>query len=572
MFKNIKKASEYSLFGNRFVYQQKDKPAPSKSPAAKPTVSKKLDALKNSIASDFRKHLDDHREGVMKFINSEAAEKYDPGEWSKWNVKLLEFMGYENVSEEDAKGIIKRIQEYLKTADIKVAVDGMFGPNLLKGLNKYYKNLERESGFVKGKTKVAFYGEYNTPYYLTYNNEWVDQEHKPVDISKVLPTLAASMKTPINDRQYYALKSTDGHTYYIDRHGNTYKDAMPPQDGPTEEHAKGRLDYFDPFLEQAEDPRKKAREYVVNAVSGPGVRSFYRYPNGTFVDESGKKVQAKEVIPLIHRYAAEEGKVDIYEGLHGIEIEDDKIAYYNVNGDLVTEVDKNQAPEEAPHPRSIKAELYGAKKVTPEKGRRTIATHVGLQYLVGGTPIEVAETKEREAASGEYMAAVELHNAGNHKQALNGFMKSYDIVASPNSRWMIAVSLDKLNRKPEALEQANLALAEAKKAAKKNSKYKRTAKEADIMITELEITLGIKETPVSKPKKSPEPPVIPAPEPKKEAPEETFEDTSGLMANQHPRPSKTPPPVRSPLKNRDERMAAAKKVIKERGDTKDKQA
>jgi len=145
MFRNIKKLSEYSWQTARLVYDG-DPNKPKETPPAgaeKPKMT--LDALKLSVAEDYRKHLVDYKTEILAFLDSEAVKKYDTGEWKEWNVKLLDQMGF-NVSQEVAQGIIKRLQEYLKSAGLSVEEDGMFGPNLLEAIKEYYKNLERTEG------------------------------------------------------------------------------------------------------------------------------------------------------------------------------------------------------------------------------------------------------------------------------------------------------------------------------------------------------------------------------------------------------------------------------------------
>ena len=228
---------------------------------------------------------------------------------------------------------------------------------------------------MPGVTKESF-DTGNEMYYLTYDGKWINQHHEPVDVTEALLRMSKGVKP--NERQYYVLRSMAGHTYYVNRLGDTYLNAMPGADGPTEEQiAKAKGPKLNPFIEQGEDPRKEAKEYIVNAESGPGVRRFYRYPDGTFTDEEGKVVAAEIVVPKISRHKAEATVDGKKQELLGVETRDGKIAYYNVKGEQVpAEVEPEPQVKDEP-------EIPPAPKAPPTASELILAGNIDATYQVG---------------------------------------------------------------------------------------------------------------------------------------------------------------------------------------------
>jgi len=75
-------------------------------------------------------------------------------------------------------------------------------------------------------------------------------------------------------------------------------------------------------------------------------------------------------------------------------------------------------------------------------------------------------------------------DAKQYEKALEHFRKSYDTVNSPNSRFMLARTLEEMGKKPEAYNEAKGALREADQSPDKQ-KYADTAKAARDMVREL---------------------------------------------------------------------------------------
>jgi hypothetical protein len=101
-------------------------------------------------------------------------------------------------------------------------------------------------------------------------------------------------------------------------------------------------------------------------------------------------------------------------------------------------------------------------------------------------PIEVASAAQKGVALKQFKLAVDLFKADKYEQALKMFNMSFDKVASPNTRLMIARTLTKLERYPEAYEQLELARVESEALAPGKSKYRDTASAATVALEALE--------------------------------------------------------------------------------------
>lgn len=300
MFRNIKQLSEYSSRHESLIFVWA-KPQPEivnpwgqEEAAKEVSAAERLEALRNSMAGDFKKHLEEYRTEIGLFIASDEVKQYRPEEWKEWNVKLLEYMGFKNVNPGEAAGIVKRLQEYLKTINSNVEVDGKFGPNLLKALEAYYSKDERSGwvpplpstpstpqpkppvepkpeppkpttpvapglvaeakkegqvGWVEGVTKYYFFLKAETSeadttseanlqgevfYVLNDGKTWVDYLHNRIDLEQILPKLAGAGSKDING--YYRVTDGSGVLHYVDRQGKMYA-GIPTTTG-TEQWAK----------------------------------------------------------------------------------------------------------------------------------------------------------------------------------------------------------------------------------------------------------------------------------------------------------------------------------------------
>jgi len=95
-----------------------------------------------------------------------------------------------------------------------------------------------------------------------------------------------------------------------------------------------------------------------------------------------------------------------------------------------------------------------------------------------GTPVDQATKEQLEAAQKTFGAADVLYDAKRYEEAITAFTASYEIVASPNSRLMIARSLRELGRYAEAWKELEGAIADADAATQVDEKYSTTAKAA----------------------------------------------------------------------------------------------
>lgn len=107
-----------------------------------------------------------------------------------------------------------------------------------------------------------------------------------------------------------------------------------------------------------------------------------------------------------------------------------------------------------------------------------------------GVPVDAATPQQTEQARAAYAAAKKSYDAGKLDAALIGFMKSYEIVASPNSHLMVARTLADLGRYLEAYRESTLTVKEAEHAAERSPKYKKTLETARAQVIELRQKVG----------------------------------------------------------------------------------
>lgn len=95
-----------------------------------------------------------------------------------------------------------------------------------------------------------------------------------------------------------------------------------------------------------------------------------------------------------------------------------------------------------------------------------------------GVPVEAASDADRAEALEQYRLGVGLLESGQPDGALQLFLASFEKVASPNSRLMVARTLAELGRHPEAFQQFQLVVQESERLAKGLPKYERTLEAA----------------------------------------------------------------------------------------------
>ena len=94
--------------------------------------------------------------------------------------------------------------------------------------------------------------------------------------------------------------------------------------------------------------------------------------------------------------------------------------------------------------------------------------------FAAGVPVDQATQPQIERASADYSAGKEAFEASRFEEALSLFRRSHDVVASPNTRYMIVASLSELNRAVEAYKEASAGMVEARAASAGDAKYKTT--------------------------------------------------------------------------------------------------
>jgi hypothetical protein len=119
--------------------------------------------------------------------------------------------------------------------------------------------------------------------------------------------------------------------------------------------------------------------------------------------------------------------------------------------------------------------------------------------LGAGASIDEATVEQKTQAGLAYKEAKAALDAGRKEEALVGFRKSYDIVASPNSLFMVVRTLQDLGRLAEAYRTNQEAIEVAEKAAAASPKYKETAVAARDKDKELTALIGLLTVTVSAP-------------------------------------------------------------------------
>ena len=122
----------------------------------------------------------------------------------------------------------------------------------------------------------------------------------------------------------------------------------------------------------------------------------------------------------------------------------------------------------------------------PRSARRCLVSLllVALSLVCVTARAQEPTAEETKIATQEYLRGRAALDAKQFDKALEHFRKSYDTVKSPNSRFMLARTLEEMGKKPEAYNEAKGAVREADQAPDKQ-KYADTAKAAREMVREL---------------------------------------------------------------------------------------
>lgn len=117
------------------------------------------------------------------------------------------------------------------------------------------------------------------------------------------------------------------------------------------------------------------------------------------------------------------------------------------------------------------------------------ACFLSADVVAAGKSIAEATPADEDAARDAYIAAKTHYDARRLEPALDGFRKSYEIVASPNSHLMVARVLDEMGRHVEAFEEMQATMREADETSRLGpevaAKYKKTLDTATALTAEL---------------------------------------------------------------------------------------
>jgi hypothetical protein len=142
--------------------------------------------------------------------------------------------------------------------------------------------------------------------------------------------------------------------------------------------------------------------------------------------------------------------------------------------------------------------LFGAFVMTPSRAH------------ADGAAVAEADAEQRRAAQKTFEAGDELYESGRYQEALTAFRASLDLVASPNSRLMVARCLRELGQLVQAEQEFATTVRDAEASG---GRYAQTA---DAARAEREaVQKQIAELEAAKPAEAPPPPA-PSPEPSRE--------------------------------------------------------
>jgi hypothetical protein len=110
---------------------------------------------------------------------------------------------------------------------------------------------------------------------------------------------------------------------------------------------------------------------------------------------------------------------------------------------------------------------------------------------VEGVPVYEADPKQKADAQREFLTAKNALGQKKLDQALEGFRKSYAIVASPNSRLMIGRTLAQLGRRADAYYELKETVALAERAARRDKRYEKAVAAARAELDELRARIGL---------------------------------------------------------------------------------
>jgi hypothetical protein len=120
-----------------------------------------------------------------------------------------------------------------------------------------------------------------------------------------------------------------------------------------------------------------------------------------------------------------------------------------------------------------------------------------LLASAAGVAVDQASKEQLRAAQKTFQVADDLYDGKRFGEALTAYRASYDIVASPNSRLMIARALRELGRLQEAYYELEGTVADAAKFAANDKKYAETGRAAQTELDALKARVGLLDLTIS---------------------------------------------------------------------------
>ncbi len=249
-----------------------DSQKPTAAPKGAPKTAQEVVEVTIEDLAHAKERMDHVLDGMIKgrqaeihaFVETQSKKEYKKGDWKEWNNLLLTALGVPLQSENTARGIVRRFEDYLNRTGSPqpIVVEGKFGPKGLNALAGYLAlnyptgapNPDSVNPFAKPSDKpaevedkpkekkeewkeediAATYpsGTENEYVYRTKDGRWIDRSGKEVDLKVALPKMGQEVMG------YFKVENLDGVTQYIDKTGRVHTGIDPVAKAPDWPDAK----------------------------------------------------------------------------------------------------------------------------------------------------------------------------------------------------------------------------------------------------------------------------------------------------------------------------------------------
>lgn len=265
----------------------------------------KKESAEYQVEEDFARQLGERNGAIKEFVTI-FKESEPPMSMEDANARFAKLMGQEKLSYDAQKGLVRVLQRYLnKYSEAKLEVDGYMGSKTVNALaNRKTEQREINSsmiqnpwdtrpkeerkGWVEGITRYAFADEGGAKYFLTYNGDWIDNDHHLVDPVNLMPRIGKE----IGSSKIYELPDGKGGKLFCNAQG------------------------------------KEVQPYYNNSAM---VQYYFRLDDGSWIDKDGNPKELKAILPDIATLSYVKDKKDVaYEVF-----ENGKTVVYDTEGNKI---------------------------------------------------------------------------------------------------------------------------------------------------------------------------------------------------------------------------------------------